>query len=328
MSPTHYNIGVLRGGPSSEHEISLNTGASVLRAIRDNHNDKYKTHDVFIDRDGEWHIDGEPALLREILPRIDVAFNALHGAYGEDGKVQHILEVHEKPFTGSGSLASALGMNKSLTKKVFNDYGVKTPRGKIYSSDSVISDTNEAVKDLFRTFILPAIVKPSSTGSSVGVSIVRSYGDFPDALNTAAGLSDEVLVEEFIPGVEATCGVVEKFRGQELYALPVIEIRPKSGFFDFAAKYEGQSEEIVPASFSHALKRKIEELAKSIHRILGLRHYSRSDFIIHPKRGIYALEVNTLPGLTDESLMPKALRAVGSDMREFVDHIIQLALTR
>ena len=136
------------------------------------------------------------------------------------------------------------------------------------------------------------------------------------------------MIEEFIPGIEATCGVIEGFRGEELYALPPIEIRPMTKFFDYEAKHQGMSQEIVPATFQDKFKRAIEGLAKKIHQAFGLRHYSRSDFIIHPRRGIYVLEVNTLPGLTGESLIPKSLRAVGSDTHELVDHLIQLALKR
>ena len=321
-------IGVLRGGPSSEYEVSLNTGANILRVIREKHSEKYRPHDLLIDRSGQWHIDGVPNSIEAILPRVDMIFNALHGSYGEDGKVQNIFEIHGIPFTGSGSLASAIGMNKSLTKKVFVNHRIKTPYAKIISSASVKMNTDIAVKELFQTLILPAIVKPVSAGSSVGVSIVRTYRELPQSLKIASEHGDEIMIEEYIPGIEATCGVVEDFRDQELYALPPIEIRPATTFFDYDAKYKGKSQEIVPASFSHELKMKIEELAKSIHRALGLRHYSRSDFIIHPRRGIYALEVNTLPGLTDESLVPKALRAVGSDVHEFVDHIIQLTLDK
>jgi D-alanine-D-alanine ligase len=148
------------------------------------------------------------------------------------------------------------------------------------------------------------------------------------ALTKAAEHGDSILVEEFIPGIEATCGVIEGFRDHELYALPPIEIRPHAGFFDYDAKYQGKSQEIVPATFSESIKKSLEELAGKVHRALGLRHYSRSDFIIHPRRGIYVLEVNTLPGMTDESLLPKALRAVGSDVHELIDHVIKLAMNR
>ena len=322
----HTRVGVLRGGPSNEYEVSLNSGAAVLDVLKNHFSDKYEPLDVFIDKQGIWHIDGLEVDPKDTAHRFDVAFNALHGTYGEDGKVQAFLEVHGIPFTGSGSLGSAVGMNKVLSKKVFKDHGIKSPYAREISSASIQSDVKTVVGGLFESFLMPAVVKPTASGSSVGVSVVKYYDELPEALKSASAHSDSVMIEEFIPGIEATCGVIEGFRGHELYALPPIEIRPLTGFFDFEAKYQGKSEEIVPATFSDKLKIAIEALAQRIHRALGLRHYSRSDFIIHPRRGIYVLEVNTLPGLTGESLMPKALRAVGSDTRELVDHVIQLAI--
>lgn len=319
-------VGVVRGGPSTEYEVSLKSGSAVLSTLREKFEDTYQPIDIFIDRDGYFHLDGVATELNDIVHRIDVIFNALHGAYGEDGKIQTFFEAHSIPFTGSGSLASAVGMNKTLTKNVFATHSIKTPMGREISQEEIKSDADKIVRQLFESFHIPAIVKPTNGGSSVGTSIVRNYVDFKAAIEKAASQGDSVLIEEFIPGIETTCGVIEDFRSHILYALPPIEIRPKTQFFDYEAKYAGQSEEIVPAMYSHELKMQIEELAKKIHESLGLRHYSRSDFIIHPKRGIYALEVNTLPGLTDESLIPKALRAVGSSLHEFVDHTIKLAL--
>ncbi len=319
-------IGVLRGGPSNEYDVSLNSGAAVLDALRKRLDHLYQARDILIDKKGVWHLDGVAFPENDIASKIDVAFNALHGAYGEDGKIQAFLEAHRMPFTGSGSLASAVGMNKILSKKRFADHGIKSPYWTEVSSERAQQEHDAVAKELFTTFNLPAVVKPVSSGSSVGVSLVRSYDELYAALALAAAHSDTILIEEFIPGIEATCGVVEGFRGHDIYALPPIEIRPHSGFFDFAAKYHGKSEEIVPATFSESTKKSLEELAVKIHRALGLKHYSRSDFIIHPRRGIYVLEVNTLPGLTTESLIPKALRAVGSDLHELVGHLIALAL--
>jgi len=321
-------IGILRGGPSNEYEISLNSGASVLGAIRKNFEDKYKPHDIFIDKEGSWHMDGFVISPESLHHKIDVAFNALHGTYGEDGKVQHFLEIHGIPFTGSGSLASAVGMNKILAKKVMQNHSIKTPYWKELSSSQITEDMDGVVDNLYNTFHLPAVVKPASSGSSVGITIVRNYNDLPKALILASEHGDTVLIEECIKGIEATCGVLENFRDQELYALPVIEIRPHNEFFDYEAKYQGKSQEIVPATFDDSIKKELEELARNIHRLLNLKHYSRSDFIVHQKRGIYALEVNTLPGLTGESLVPKALKAIGSDVHELVDHLIQLALLK
>ena len=319
-------VGVLRGGPSSEYEVSLKSGAAVLAALQSLQHDRYHIHDVLIDREGKWHMDGlvmDPASAHS---RMDVAFNALHGAYGEDGKLQSLLEAHGIPFTGSDSLASALGMNKILTKQVLAKHGIKSPYWKEVLSEDVLNDSAAAAKQLSDTFILPAVIKPATSGSSVGVSIVRAHADIEAALIEAAKHGHSILVEEFIPGIETTCCVIEDFRGKEIYLLPPVEIRPKNGWFDYKAKYEGESEEIVPATFPQETKRAVEELAAQVHQALGLRHYSRTDLIIHPRRGIYVLEANTLPGLTDESLVPKALRAVGSGLPEFVDHLIRLAI--
>lgn len=319
-------IGVLRGGPSSEYDVSLNSGGAVLDALHKRLEHLYQARDILIDKKGSWHLDGVEFAPEDIASKIDVAFNALHGTYGEDGKIQAFLEAHRMPFTGSGSLASAVGMNKILSKKVFASHGIRSPYWVETSSDRVLKENDAVARELFNSFVFPAVVKPVSSGSSVGVSIVRTYEELIAALALAAQHGDTILIEEFIPGIEATCGVIEGFRGHEIYALPPIEIRPHAGFFDYQAKYEGKSQEIVPATFSETIKKSLEELAAKVHRALGLKHYSRSDFIIHPRRGIYVLEVNTLPGLTGESLVPKALRAVGSDLHELIDHLIQLSL--
>ena len=319
-------VAVLRGGPNQEHEVSMGSGAEVIQALRHNFADRYQTHDIVINRDGEWFFDGVATKPETTIHKIDLAFNALHGTYGEDGKIQSFFEIHRVPFTGSGSLGSALGMNKVLSKKVFEDHGFKSPYWRKLAKEDIDRDVHAVTKELFKTFLLPAVIKPASSGSSVGVSLVRNYAEIPAALYEASRHGDTVMIEEYIPGIEATCGVVENFRGHELYALPPIEIRPLTHFFNYEAKYAGKSLEIVPATFAHKTKVAIEELARKIHRVFGLRHYSRSDFIIHPRRGIYVLEVNTLPGLTKESLVPKALRAVGSDLHELVDHLIKLAV--
>jgi D-alanine-D-alanine ligase len=328
MSNLLLRVGVLRGGPSSEHHVSLNSGSAIIRAINDNLGHKYQAHDVYIDCNGSWYIDGMPVTLSSIHSKIDVALNALHGSYGEDGKVQALLEWHGIPFSGTGSVGSAIGMNKIMAKKIFSNHGIKTPFGINIESRIIKENPDEVVNKLFFSFILPAIVKPASSGSSVGVTVVKDYGQMAKALMDAADHGEEVMIEEYIKGAEASCGVIENFRSCSLYALPPIEIRPKTGFFDYKAKYENEGEEIVPATFSNEIKKELEALAKKIHEVLGLRHYSRSDFIIHPKRGILALEVNTLPGLTEQSLFPKALRAVGADLHHFVEHLIELVRGR
>ena len=318
-------VGILRGGPSAEYEVSLDSGASVLKALREHHEDKYQPHDIFIDREGIWHMEGVAVKPESVAHKVDVVFNALHGTYGEDGKVQHFFEKHQIPFTGSGSLGSALGMNKVMSKAIFMEQGIKTPYAKQVESEYARTETDEIAKDLFVTFPMPAVIKPAASGSSVGVTIVKVLGDIGPALIEAARYGDVILIEEYIAGVEATCGVLEDFRGHKLYALPPVEIRPHKGFYDYNAKYAHASDKIVPATFDDATKHQLEDLAKKVHNVLDLRHYSRTDFIVSPRRGIYTLEVNTLPGMTEESLMPIALVAVGSSLPEFIDHLIQLA---
>ncbi len=319
-------VGVLRGGPSSEYEVSLQTGGNVLKALREKFAEKYQVHDILIDKRGNWHIDGMPTIPADLVSRLDVIFNALHGSYGEDGTVQLIFEVHGVPCTGSKSLSSAVGMNKILSRKAFENHGIKIALGKEILSDDIRENVITVAHELFRSFPMPAVVKPVSAGSSVGISIARTQNELIEALKEASKHGPSILIEEYIFGTEVTVGVIEGFRGQELYVLPAVEIRPHNTFFDYQAKYAGMSEEIVPARLSYKIKGELSKLAQMAHQALGLRHYSRSDFIVSPRRGIYILETNTLPGLTSESLVPKALRAVGSDTHELVGHLIQLAI--
>lgn len=328
MSRTHkIRVAVLRGGPSSEYEVSLRSGETVLKNLPS----KYEGVDVFISQEGVWHVHGREKTPAEALKHVDVAFVALHGQYGEDGKVQRILEHLGIPFTGSESFVSAVAMNKHLTKKALEQKllerlgnKVKLAAHKIFSRAEV---AEKGPHGIFREIVLPAVVKPASAGSSVGVSIVKVFFDLGSALERALEHSDSVIIEEFITGREATCGVIDDFRGESRYALLPVEIIPHStsAFFDYDAKYGGGSQEICPAHFDEATKKTIQEAAQAAHEILGLRHYSRSDFIVHPKRGVFFLETNTLPGLTSESLLPKSVRAVGSNIPEFLDHVLTLA---
>lgn len=314
-------VGVLRGGPSSEYEVSLKSGKSVIDSLVD----KYEVLDIFIDKNGVWHHLGVPVKPEKILKKVDVIFNALHGAYGEDGTVQKLLDQFQIPYTGSTALASAIGMNKVLTKKVYNDFKIKTPIHILLEKGKNISLETARI---FKSFPMPCVVKPHNSGSSVGVSIARTLPELENAVYKALDYSDKVLIEEFIAGKEATCGVVDNFRNETIYSLLPVEIRKPdaSAFFDYEAKYSGQSQEICPGNFTPEEKKIIQEMAREAHKALGLRHYSRSDFIIHPRRGVYILETNTLPGLTSESLLPKSLQAIGCSLPDFLDHLIKLAL--
>ncbi|MDR3558365.1 MAG: D-alanine--D-alanine ligase [Candidatus Pacebacteria bacterium] len=324
MSKTR--IGVVRGGPSDEYEVSLKTGAAALDALD---REKYEAVDIVISKSGAWHIQGVEVSPTDALRRVDVVLNALHGRYGEDGKIQQLFEAEGIPFTGSDSLSSAMAMAKHLAKGAFERAGLKAPlHVLVESKDGEGIDATEAYLLAHSKFALPYVVKPAVGGSSLGVGIVKSREQLVDALNKAFENGDSVLIEECIPGVEATVGVIEGFRNKGMYTLPPVEIRKQStGVFGYEAKYKsGSSEEIVPATFSASIKSELERLAVVAHEALGLSHYSRSDFIVSPHRGIYILETNSLPGLTEESLVPKALKAVGSSLPELVSHLITLAL--
>ncbi len=315
-------VAVLRGGTGDEHEVSLKTGANVLENLGKRH----QAVDVFIDKKGEWHVRGIPMAPERALTSIDVVFNALHGQYGEDGTVQKVLDRIGIPYTGSGAFPSAVAMNKILTKEALEKHGIKTPRHVVLR---VSADLEKEASELFRTFPQPSIIKPASSGSSVGVTLAKSFQEFWDGIKKAFAHSPQVIVEEYIKGREGTCGVVEGLRGSACYQLIPVEIVPpkERTFFDYEAKYGGASTERCPGNFTREETTEMQRLAQLAHEKLGLRHYSRSDFIVSPK-GVYFLEVNTLPGLTNESLLPKSLSAVGVSMDEFLDHLLHMALEK
>ncbi len=318
-------VAVLRGGPSSEYEVSLKTGTSVLEALN---KEKYEPRDIFIDRAGNWHLHGMSMSPERALRGSDVAFNAMHGGYGEDGEVQRLLDTFSLAYTGSNAAASALAFNKQHTKQAVKKIGIKTPRALVVSPPED-GDMEKLAFNIFRTFPHPAVVKPVIGGSSVATTIVNDFHTLQWGLEQALEVAPKALIEEYIKGREATVGVIDNFRGEKTYALMPVEIIPPASqpFFDYHAKYSGESIERVPGNFTHREKEELMYMARRAHEALDLSHYSRSDFIVS-KRGIYFLEVNTLPGLTPQSLLPKALNAIGSKLSEFLDHVITLARGR
>ncbi|HEY4501038.1 MAG TPA: D-alanine--D-alanine ligase [Candidatus Paceibacterota bacterium] len=316
-------VGVLRGGPSREHEVSLRTGAAMLSALPE---ERYSARDIYIDKNGKWHDRGRPTAPDRVLRQVDVVLIGLHGEYGEDGEVQKLLERFGVPYAGADSYGSYLAMHKIMSKARAKESGLLTPE---FHYIEKRENAVEMAKEIIRTFHQPVVVKPVGWGSSVGVSIV---GGYVPVLSAVEKLFDDgaagVIVEEYIRGQEATIGVIEGFRGETLYVLPTLEIIPPEGdFYSLDAKYSGKTKLVCPGNFSRVIKEELQRIAKVIHRALGLRHYSRSDFIVAPK-GIYYLETNTLPGLTNESDIPAALKSVGISLREFLSHLVNLALSR
>jgi D-alanine-D-alanine ligase len=320
---SNVRVAVLRGGPSDEYAVSMQTGATVLSALDRN---VYTPIDVVITKDGEWLHDGWTKYPEQILANVDIAFIALHGAYGEDGTLQKMLDTFGIRYTGSGALPSCIAMNKVLTKDKLRESSIKLAPHMVVSRDSRehTHKLSEKIEDMFGPQYM---IKPLASGSSIGVSVVKNAAYLPRALESALEESEKVLVEQRIIGREATCGVINRFREREVYSLPVIEIVPpiSADFFSHDVKYTGESDEICPARFSHDIKQEISRIASHVHQELGLSQYSRSDFMVSDD-GVYFLEVNTLPGLTPESLFPKALSAVGSTYQQFISHLLTDAL--
>jgi D-alanine--D-alanine ligase len=313
-------VGVVRGGPSAEYVVSLKTGEAVLKHLDP---EKYVAIDILVTPRGDWYMNGVRTELPEIGAHVDVIWNAMHGKFGEDGKVQQHFEALNIPYTGSGVMASAVGMHKQLAKDRFVEAGLLVPGGEVIDATK---NMFEVAFDLFRNRHMPVIVKPVSGGSSVATKVVRTYDELRSALVEASEYGD-VLVEEFIPGKEATVCVIDSSTPGEAYVLYPIEIVPPNDhdFFDADVKYDGSTQEICPGRFTLTTHGKLRDLAVKAHHAIGARHYSRSDFIIADD-DIYLLEINTLPGLTENSLLPKALKAGNVSFSDFIDHIIDLAL--
>ena len=253
---------------------------------------------------------------------IDVAFLALHGRYGEDGTLQGLLDLLGIPYVGSGTLASALAMDKAMAKKVLAAEGLPVPTGTVVERASFRRDpAGEARRAVAAA--MPAIVKPVAQGSSVGLSVVATPGDMQAALDKALAHDTRALVEERLQGIEITVGLLGN---RALQALPVVEIVPRDGLFDYVSKYDPDlTQEICPARIPEATAREAQALAVRAHRALSCRGLSRTDMIVSP-RGPVILEVNTLPGMTVNSLLPKAARVAGIAFPELLDRLVQLAL--
>ena len=251
--------------------------------------------------------------------RPDVVFIALHGPGGEDGTVQGMLEVLGVPYTGSGVLASALAMDKAMSKRLLVASGVKMPL-------SIVARRGHKLSAGEWTLPLPVIVKPSRQGSTFGVTVVDNLDALDTALETAFRYDDTALVEQFVTGTEITVPIIGN---EDLEILPIVEIVPAKGFYDYEAKYTpGATDEIVPARISDELSAKARDIAELCHRTLGCRGMSRTDMIVSPDGEIYTLEVNTIPGMTPTSLLPRSAEAAGISFPKLLDRLIELALEK
>lgn len=318
---TRTRVGVVRGGPSSEYVVSLRTGENVLNHLD---REKYSPVDILISPRGDWFMDGVRTDLSNISHHVDVLWNALHGTFGEDGKAQQLFESFQIPYTGSAVLPSAVGMHKDLAKERFREAGLLVADGVVIEQDDVL---DEVAAQVYYDRHLPLIVKPVSGGSSVATTVVRTLDELYAALQEASKHGD-IMIEDHIVGKEATVCVVEGGEPGTHFVLFPIEIAPpeESDFFDYDSKYSGKAQEICPGRFPLMTHATLRDLAIKAHQSIGARHYSRSDFIIQPDGSIVILEINTLPGLTKESLFPKALEKGGVGLKDFLDHVIGLTM--
>lgn len=306
-------IMVLMGGVSSEREVSLATGRRVVDALRE------RGHDVV-------EADPSPDPLAVLAPAwdVDVVWLALHGGSGEDGTIQALFDLAKIPYTGSGHLASALAMDKDLSKHLFRAAGVPTADWiMLRAGDGSANSWKETtyVDRVVKTLGLPVIVKPSKQGSTVGLSLVKASEDLGEAIAEAFRHDDEVMLEAYIPGRELTVSML----GETV--LPVGEIIPRHEIYDYECKYmAGMAVEVFPADLPKALSEEAQRLTVLVYHALKLKGCARIDFRLHPDGGLFCLEANTLPGMTATSLVPQAASAAGITFPELCERIALDAL--
>lgn len=297
---TDKRIGVLMGGVSAEREVSLKSGGAVFNAL------KARNYDVAAIDVGHG--------ICEVIGRegIEVAFLTLHGGYGEDGSLQGLLDVLGIPYTGSGVLASALAMDKESSKKIFLYHNIPVP------PFAVISQTAAGPQLSAVSFELPWVIKPAAEGSSIGVSIVKEPSSLRTAIEHAAGFGKRVIVEKYIPGKEIQVGIL----GDRI--LGAVEVRPKLEFYSYEAKYTaGLTEYILPPEVRSDILRNAEKAALSAHTALGCSGATRVDLIVDAEGNSYVLEVNTIPGMTETSLLPKIAAQAGLDFPSLIEEILK-----
>ena len=318
-------VAIFLGGMSPEHDISVLSGLEVFKHMS---RERWSPFLVRIGRDGTWQFSKSPDFSNEsfsitegltaLLQRTpDVVFPLLHGAYGEDGRFQGLMDYLHLPYVGSECLTSALALNKARARDVLSHAGLRVPEGEELCSPNAV------------TIEVPCVIKPMHLGSSVGLRIAHTPKARTAALQHAFNHDHRVLVEAFIQGREFTAGVIDSLDGPPI-ALPIVEIRPKtSAFFDYHAKYTPDAtDELCPAPIDNDLRLTLQAIGLRAHHALGCRHMSRTDVIVTPAGIPYVLETNTLPGMTSTSLLPQAAEVHGLGFPELLDHLLHLALGR
>ncbi len=346
-------IVVLAGGLSTERDVSFKTGDMVAKALRENghqvivldvfmgYSDKKEDITGIFDRSEEVSVKVEgipevaPDLAKvkasrkdqsdnffgpnviEICQEADIVFMALHGENGENGKIQAVFDLFGVKYTGTGYLGSALAMDKGMAKKLFEHSHIPCPKGAAMKKENRTDDVETL------GISLPCVVKPCCGGSSIGVSIAHTKEEFKAALDEAFRWENELIIEEYVEGREFSVGVID------FKALPVIEIAPVVGFYDYKNKYKaGSAVETCPADLPEEVSTKIQYYAEQVARVLGLDTYSRTDFLLNKKNEIFCLEANTLPGMTPTSLLPQEANVVGMNFNQLCEKLIEISLRK
>ncbi len=325
-------IALLLGGTSPEREVSKSSAGSIYKALTtlgyktilvDPAYGKHQPHkeedffkkEDFAELSNRNYVD---AVNSKIFDEVDLAFLALHGKWGEDGTIQSLLELRGIKYTGSNVISSSMAMDKLMSKILFRHYEIDTPDWIVAERKDSEADLKKRIKD---NFAYPCVIKPNDQGSTVGLTICKNEADITNALKLAFHYAEKVLIEEYISGHEVTVGVLED------KPLPVLEIKPKHGIYDYECKYtSGMSEYEVPANIPEWVQLELQSQALKAFKALGCSVYARMDFRLSNDFKTYCLEVNTLPGMTSTSLVPKMAKAVGISFEELIDRIIKLSL--
>lgn len=341
-------VGVLMGGPSAEYAVSISSGAQVVRSLIAL---GHTPLPILVTPQETWHqlepqqllsstfsleqsTTAATALLAQAQPvsslvaldtqTVDVVFIAMHGPYGEDGKVQALLELLNLPYTGSGVLTSAVSMDKVQFRRLMKAEGIPIPASTTFTNESTAEITAITAATLGEP---PFIVKPNDQGSSIGVSLVNHWHELADALSSARKTSNTLLVDRYIAGRELTVGVIGSPDSPQ--ALPITEIITSRAFFDYEAKYLSQeTQEICPADLSPTVATELQQLALKVFTTVGARGFARVDFILDEQENPYVLEINTIPGLTPASLLPKAAVAAGMTFEQLIAKVLAEAVAR
>lgn len=304
---------VLAGGSSTEREISFKTSEEMYKNLDKN---KYDVDIIAIPNEpsDEW-------VVKLIQSKADIVISALHGGSGEDGTVQGLLECLNIPYVGTKVIGSAIGMDKNLSKQLMK-------LNHIPVADDIFINQEEEIKnytDDINMLGFPLVVKPNKGGSSIGISIVNNFSELANAVNEVKKMKDDILIEKYICGREVTCGLLETKKGTEV--LTVLDISANSTFYDYKAKYEAEDTQIVFSTLPLFLQEMIQEIAKKVFKVLKCSGYGRVDMIVQEEQ-VMVLEINTLPGMTSHSLIPKALQGQGISYGEFLDKLIEFELEK